>query len=131
MDAGRFRREHWLSLAPGLHIEDRSLLANVAALELPAGLTSRFEIDGYVQGSADWGVDVKSMADTVRALSAAQVSPLFAYLYDEFWCPFFKLHRLHAALLGGGYRLLPDFWISNVDPKKGEAGWRPHRDKGR
>jgi ectoine hydroxylase-related dioxygenase (phytanoyl-CoA dioxygenase family) len=34
-------------------------------------------------------------------------------------------------LLGGRYCLLPDFWILNVDPKKGESGWRPHRDKGR
>jgi Phytanoyl-CoA dioxygenase (PhyH)/SEC-C motif len=132
MEAGQFHeREHWLALAPGLHIEDRSLFENVGFLELPPELTSRFKHDGYVQGSADWGLDVKLMADTVRVLSAANVSPLFAYLYDEFWYPFLKLHLLHGALLGGGYRRLPDFWILNVDPKKGEAGWRPHRDKGR
>jgi hypothetical protein len=132
MEAGRFHeREYWLALAPGLHIENSSLFENVAYLELPAGLVSRFRHDGYLQGSADWGLDVKLMADTVRALSAANVSPLFAYLYDEFWYPFFKLHLLHGALLGGSYCLLPDFWILNVDPKKGEAGWRPHRDKGR
>jgi len=94
-------------------------------------LTSQFKHDGYLQGNADWGLDVKLMADTVRALSAANLSPLFAYLYDEFWYPFFKLHLLHGALLGGRYCLLPDFWILNVDPTKGEAGWRPHRDKGR
>jgi Phytanoyl-CoA dioxygenase (PhyH)/SEC-C motif len=132
MQAGEFqKRDHWLSLAPGLHIEDRSFFENVAYLELPAELTSRFKHDGYLQGTADWGLDVKLMADTVRALSAANVSPLFAYLYDEFWYPFLKLHLLHGALLGGSYCLLPDFWILNVDPKKGEAGWRPHRDKGR
>jgi SEC-C motif/Phytanoyl-CoA dioxygenase (PhyH) len=59
------------------------------------------------------------------------LSPLLAFLYDEFWYPFFKLHHLYGALLGGKYCLLPDFWIWNVDPKKGEAGWKPHRDKGR
>jgi hypothetical protein len=132
MEAGRFHeREHWLALAPGLHIEDRSRFEAVTYLELSPGLESRFRRDGYVQGSADWGLDVKLMADTVRALSAANVSPLFAYLYDEFWYPFFKLHLLHGALLGGRYSLLPDFWILNIDPKKGGAGWRPHRDKGR
>jgi hypothetical protein len=132
MEAGEFqKREHWLSLAPGLHIEDRSFCENVAYLELLPELTSRFKHDGYLQGTADWGLDVKLMADTVRSLSAANVSPLFAYLYDEFWYPFLKLHLLHGALLGGSYCLLPDFWILNVDPKKGEAGWRPHRDKGR
>jgi hypothetical protein len=125
------RREYWLALAPGLHIEDRSLLASVADLELPAGLAEQFRHDGYAQGRADWGLDVKLMADTVRALAAANLSPLFACLYDEFWCPLRKLHRLHVALLGGSYRLLPDLWVLNVDPRKGEAGWRPHRDKGR
>jgi hypothetical protein len=132
MEAGQFhQREHWLSLAPGLHIGDRSLFESVDYLELSPELAGQFKDDGYLQGNADWGLDVKLMADTVRALSAANVSPLFACLYDEFWYPFLKLHRLHGALLGGSYRLLPDFWILNVDPKKGEAGWRPHRDKGR
>ena len=27
--------------------------------------------------------------------------------------------------------MLPDFWVWNIDPGKGEAGWKPHRDKGR
>jgi hypothetical protein len=130
--AGQFhQREYWRSFAPGLHIEDRSLFENVAYLELPPELKAQFKDDGYLQGSADWGLDLKLMADTVRALSAAGLSPVFAYIYDEFWYPFFKLHRLFGALFGGRYCLLPDFWIWNVDPKKGEAGWRPHRDKGR
>jgi uncharacterized protein YecA (UPF0149 family) len=132
MEAGTFQqREYWLSLAPGLHIEDRARFESVASLELPVGAAARFKQDGYLQGSADWGLDVALMADTVRALSAAHLSPLFAYLYDEFWYPLFKLHLLHRALLGGSYFVLPDFWILDVDPKKGGAGWRPHRDKGR
>ncbi len=132
MEAARFeQREHWHALAPGLHIEDRSLLESVACLELAPGAAAQFRDDGYLQGNADWGLDVKLMADTVRALSAAGLSPLFAFVYDEFWYPSFKLHLLHAALLGGSYGLLPDFWILDVDPKKGGAGWRPHRDKGR
>jgi hypothetical protein len=125
------RRERWLALAPGLHIEDASLLESVARLELPTGLAEQFRHDGYVQGRADWGLDIKLMDDAVRALSAASLSPLFAYLYDEFWCPLRKLHRLHDALLGGRHCVLPDLWVLNVDPRKGEAGWRPHRDKGR
>jgi hypothetical protein len=30
----------------------------------------------------------------------------------------------------GPYGFLPDFWLWNVDPAKGEAGWKPHRDRG-
>jgi hypothetical protein len=132
MEAGRYHeRDYWRSLAPALHIEDRSLFENVAFLELPPGAAARFRDEGYLQGSADWGLDVKAMADAVRALSAASLSPLFACLYDEFWYPFFRLHRLHAELLGGRYCVSPDFWILDVDPRKGGAGWRPHRDKGR
>jgi len=136
MEADQFsKREFWRSFAPGLHIEDRSLFEDVAYVELsPAGhegLTAQFRHEGYLQGSADWGLDAKLMAETVRSLSAASLSPLFAFLYDEFWYPFFKLHPLYAALLGGKYCLLPNFWIWNVDPKNGDAGWKPHRDRGR
>jgi hypothetical protein len=110
-------------------------LRNVAFLELPASeqeeLAVQLKEEGYLQGSGDWGLNARLMADTVRSLSAANLSPVFAYVFDEFWYPFFKLHRLYAALLGGRYCLLPDFWVWNVDPKKGEAGWTPHRDKGR
>jgi SEC-C motif/Phytanoyl-CoA dioxygenase (PhyH) len=132
MDTGKYhKREFWLSLAPSLHIDDRSLFENVAYLELTPELAAQFKDDGYLQGSADWGLDVTLMANTVRSLSAASLSPLFAYLYDEFWYPFLRLHHLYGALLGGKYSLLPDFWVWNVDPKKGEAGWKPHRDKGK
>src|SRR5580704_12518770 len=132
MAGGKYQeRAHWLALAPGLHIEDRSLFESVAGLELSARQAAQFRDDGYLQATADWGLDLKLMADTVRSLSAGDLSPLFAFLYDEFWYPFFKLRPLIGALLGGQYSLLPDFWILNVDPRKGEAGWRPHRDKGR
>jgi hypothetical protein len=132
MKSGQYhQREYWLSRAPGLHIEDRSLFENVTYPELTLELAAQFKGDGYLQGHADWGVDTKLMADTVRDLSAAGLSPLFAYLYDEFWYPFFKLRDLYRALLDGGYYMLPDFWIWNVDPRKGEAGWKPHRDKGK
>ncbi len=71
------------------------------------------------------------MAETVRSLSAANLSPVFAFLYDEYWCPFLKLHHLYDALLGGRYMWLPAFWVWDVDPKKSESGWKPHRDRGR
>jgi hypothetical protein len=126
-------RAFWRSFAPRLHIEDRSLLGDISYFDLaaakPERLAAQWRDDGYIQDNTIWGLDLKSMADTVRLLSAANLSPLFAFVYDEFWLPFRKLHPLYRALLGGDYCLLPDFWIWNVD--KGEAGWRPHRDKGR
>ena len=125
----------WKSIAPGLHIADLSFLRDQQVLEpsvqdLHAG-AELMRVEGYFQGSVgNWGADPKVLADTVRALCARELSPVFAFIYDEFWLPFHKLHRVFENLLGGRYYLLPDFWVWNVDPQKGESGWRPHRDKG-
>ena len=129
-------REFWAAFAPEFHIMDASFLgqntaaANVTPQQQQA-LSAIVKEEGYFQGSIDWGVRLDAMAERVRALSAANLSPVFAFIYDEFWIPFFKLHNVYSGLLGGKYYVLPDFWIWNVDPKKGEAGWRPHRDKGK
>jgi hypothetical protein len=62
------------------------------------------------------------MAQTVRSFSRAGISPVFAFLFDEFWAPFHPLDALYGSLLGG-YGMLPHFWVWN-------AGWNPHRDMG-
>jgi hypothetical protein len=128
-------RDYWQLRAPALHIEEKSILQSVAHLRFTNSeqveMANVLKEDGYIQSSADWGVDLKLMADTVRSLSGANLSPVFAFVYDEFWHPFLKLHLLYAALLGGKYFLLPAFWVWNVDPKRNESGWKPHRDRGR
>src|SRR6202043_748949 len=102
MEVSQFNtRENWLSFAPGLHIEDKTLLRNVAFIEVTVpeqeGFAAQLKDEGYLQGSGNWGLDIQLMANTVRSLSAANLSPVFAYVYDEFWYPFFKLHRLYGA----------------------------------
>jgi hypothetical protein len=128
-------REYWQLLAPGLHIEEKFMLQNIAHLRFTNSeqmeMANLLKEDGYIQSRADWGVDLNLMADTVRSLSGANLSPVFAFLYDEFWHPFLKLHSLYAALFDGKYFLLPAFWVWNVDPKRNESGWKPHRDRGR
>jgi ectoine hydroxylase-related dioxygenase (phytanoyl-CoA dioxygenase family) len=71
------------------------------------------------------------MAQGITRLIEAGLHPPFAFMYDEFWLLFVKLDNIFKRLLGPDYRILPDFWAWCVDPKKGEAGWTPHRDKGR
>lgn len=128
------KHETWSALAPGLHIEDPEMLKRAAPLAFDparvAAIREQLLLDGYFQESdLPWSVDLALMADTVRALSREGHSPVFAFLYDEFWLPFCQLDALFREILGG-YAMLPDFWIWNVDPKKGDAGWTPHRDKG-
>ena len=127
-------REYWQLLAPGLHIEEKSILQGLAHLQFTnseqVDMTNLLKEDGYIQSSADWGLNLALMADTVRSLSGVNLSPVFAFLYDEFWHPFLKLHLLYTALLGGKYFLLPAFWVWNFDPNRNESGWKPHRDRG-
>jgi hypothetical protein len=128
--------QFWRAFAPEFHIGDspsffKELRLSKVTPDQRQALTTLIRTEGYFQGAMDWGVNLGMMADRVRALSAANLSPVFAFIYDEFWIPFLKLHDLYLNLLGGNYYVLPDFWIWNVDPKKNDAGWPPHRDMGR
>ncbi len=128
-------RDFWHAFAPQLHIADAGFFQNIAAFDVGPdhglAIGELLRTEGYFQGFADCGVDLALMVSTVRALADANLSPVFAFLYDEFWLPFAKLHLLYGHIIGANYQVLPDFWIWNVDPKRGEAGWKPHRDKGR
>jgi hypothetical protein len=94
------------------------------------GVQAQIRKEGYFQASnVNWGLDLALMVQTVRALSAAGLPPVFAFLFDEFWVPFRKLAPIYQMLLGN-YAMLPDFWVWDVDPKRSESGWAPHRDKG-
>jgi hypothetical protein len=122
-------RESWLARAPGLHIgEDfRNTRAFRPSNEQAADLNQRIRTEGYFQIRHDTGLDLALMAATVRRFSESGISPVFAFLFDEFWAPFHALDALYGSLLGG-YGLLPHCWVWNVDP--GDTGWNPHRDMG-
>ncbi|MFO1183944.1 MAG: phytanoyl-CoA dioxygenase family protein [Bauldia sp.] len=127
-------RETWLARAPGLHISGDAVRQAVRAFRpsnsVAADLDERLRDDGYFQLAHDFGLDLSRMADTVRRFSDAAIPPVFCFLFDEFWAPFQALDAMYGGILGP-YGLLPDFWVWNVDPAKGEAGWTPHRDRGR
>ncbi|MGH6872711.1 MAG: phytanoyl-CoA dioxygenase family protein [Rhizomicrobium sp.] len=135
IDASRFAdADYWQTFAPELHITGGENLKQLAPLDLPAGrdgeIAALLNREGYIQQSGvTWGVDTTAMAAVVRRLSAKNVSPVFAFLFDEFWIPFARLHGLYESLLGK-YAVLPNFWVWNVDPAKDDAGWKPHRDQG-
>jgi Phytanoyl-CoA dioxygenase (PhyH) len=124
-------RDFWLALAPGFHIADSSYLRpdnHPPDVSEADGLGS----DGYIQlKNLDLGADFPAMANVARAIAAAGLDAVFAFVYDEFWRPFFRLDPLFRKLLGGPYTFLPELWTWNVDHTKGQAGWKPHRDRGR
>lgn len=125
-------RDAWAQFAPGFHIGDESVFRGAALAlgdNLREDLKGQLRHDGYFQESGlDFGVDLAAMASLVRAIAAAGILPVFAYVFDEFWLPYHRLHPWLKALLGN-YALMPDFWAWNLEPDKGHAGWAPHRDK--
>jgi hypothetical protein len=125
----------WQAFAPHLHIADSAVFAGCGRLGFPpeqdAKVRAQMRSDGYFQAHGlNWGLDIGRMVATVRALSRAGVSPAFAFVYDEFWLPFRMLGPIIESQLGGPYMIQPDFWVWDVIPTRGDAGWAPHRDRG-
>jgi len=126
--------EAWREFAPRLHICDAALFRDATPIDVPtissiptADLLRR---EGYVHAPGmPWAADTALLAQTVRSLTAAKLSSVFAFVFDEFWLLFHQLAPVYRSLLGD-YRMLPDFWVWDVDPRRAEAGWKPHRDKG-
>jgi phytanoyl-CoA dioxygenase PhyH len=125
--------ETWLARAPGLHIGGDAVRKALRAFRptnsQAVDLDGRMRHDGYFQIAHDFGLDMAMMADTVRRFSAEGMPPVFCFLFDEFWAPFHAMDAAYGGILGP-YGMLPDFWVWNVDPAKGESGWTPHRDRG-
>ena len=127
---GDFR--FWQDLNPGLHIASPGF---VPPIEVPeetaAGFRSRILKEGHLQAEGMMlEPSFDSLAAAVKVLVANDLPPPFAFVYDEFWRPFFRIHNLLKYILGHTYAMLPDFWVWHVSPEKSESGWRPHRDKG-
>lgn len=125
--------EAWQAQAPGLRISNGAALpappCPQALLDNSAALFAR---EGYVQlPPAIDGSLLAAMRSLIDALQQRQLPPVLAFVFDEFWQVFFQQHTLITRLLDGEYSLLPDFWAWHIDPASAQAGWAPHRDKGR
>ncbi len=70
-----------------------------------------------------------SIGEAVKKLVRFGLPPVLVWAYDEPWECFRRLAPVLSHFLGRDYKLLPAFWAWHIDPNKGEAGWRPHRDK--
>lgn len=89
-------------------------------------------LEGYFQERDAGLVELTGLLSTaVSRCVQMGIPPVFIFLFDEAWAAFFRQHATISALLGPEYQTLPDFWAWHVDPRAGQAGWRPHRDKGR
>ncbi|MBS0625719.1 MAG: phytanoyl-CoA dioxygenase family protein [Verrucomicrobia bacterium] len=116
--------EYWKQLAPELTIGKKGKIS-----PLKTSIPESFAREGYVHLSGlKLRLDFEKVAKTIEKIVAHGLPPVFIFVYDELWKIRQQLAPLVQTLLGGDFVMLPDFWAWCVKP--GQAGWKPHRDKG-
>lgn len=119
----------WRSLAPQLCIGGMQSDAGAAPRQSYERLAQRMSKDGYFGGSDE---EIEQLAplvgEAVKRCVAVGLPAVFAWIYDEPWACYARLRPVFAHFLGAEFKPLPAFWAWHVDPKKGETGWKPHRD---
>lgn len=119
----------WRSLCPELHVEG-NLARPVFEMGDIADLLREIRIEGYVHvpGVLPEALVVPLRRCVERLYGAGILLP-FSFVYDEFWLAYQGASRFVSAVLGDGYRALPDFWTWRVPAEDTAAGWGPHRDR--
>lgn len=126
----RFWRETFPELSIGT-LFSGNFEINFLGDERDQRVADRMRIEGYFQEGDEALVDLSQRLSTaIERAHSMGIPPVFIFLFDEAWAAFYRQHATLSAQLGEGYRVLPDFWAWRVDPRAGQAGWRPHRDKG-
>jgi len=130
------RPDFWAENFPGLNLPRTGAVGT--AVTGPAGeaperiVAERLFEEGYFQDrNATFARLAPVLAEAVKTCARLDIPPAFIFLFDETWACFRSLDPMLKRFLGEDYRVLPDFWTWHVDPAAGQAGWRPHRDKGR
>lgn len=128
------REAFWRETFPALTIGG-PLRNEVDGTALPADrlgvVGERMRVEGYFQESDAELVALSGLlADAIDRAAALSIPPVFVFLFDEAWRVFERQSATLASFLGEDFQVLPDFWAWRVDPQAGQAGWRPHRDKG-
>jgi hypothetical protein len=130
------RPEFWRAHFPALSINRRLAGTNLPQIEPDAARKdlwrARMGEEAYLQDASATLAELgPRLAEAVETCHRLDIPPAFIFLFDEAWECFFSLDPMLRFFLGDNYRVLPDFWTWRLDPRKADAGWRPHRDKGR
>jgi hypothetical protein len=129
-----YDRQFWRDFASDMHVEDVDFMRSqyVFNIEDHAANVLRALMlkEGYFQlQPQQWNLPLAGMAARVVDLDAAGLPVPFAFIYDEFWCLYFRLNKIIETVLGPGFVRLPDFWTWLIKPQQSETGWQPHRDR--
>lgn len=93
--------------------------------------SQKIVLEGYFQERDPQLIELSGLlSNAISRCVQMGIPPVFIFLFDEAWASFMRQHATISAMIGPQYQTLPDFWAWHVDPRAGQAGWRPHRDKG-
>ena len=121
--------DFWRALAPELHLEGDAPPPDFA-LDDAAALVPDLLREGYVNAPGAFAESqLVALRGLITTLAARGIPAPFAFVYDEPWALYTALHPFLAAVLGEGYRALPDFWAWHVAADDDARGWGPHRDR--
>ena len=121
--------KYWRELCPHLHVEEavppvQSLLDISEVAKATDDIRSRgyLTIPNVIPNDLIRGLKVG-----MDMLVSEGIEPIYIYLYDEAWQLFESLRPLLSAILGEGYKTLPNFWAWHL-ADSGAKGWPPHHD---
>ena len=129
---------YWASLCPGLTITEDEPLAKVLRRResptVPADAwrecKETIRQDGYFACESYFSPElVDRLADALRCLDAADVHPVFCFVYDEFWEILLQISPLLTDLIGA-HQWLPAVWAWIVRTDN-QTAFSPHRDQTR
>jgi hypothetical protein len=128
-EADALNVDFWKGLEPSLTIESGAPLPDFGVGELETRL-QQLRFEGYVNIPNVLPKElVERLRNAVEHLQKRAIPLPFTFVFDEFWHAFQGLSSFMEAVLGNGYKSLPDFWVWHVAPIEGATGWGPHRDK--
>lgn len=126
-----FWREKFPELTLDGALLDGGVVNHIPPSHQLSRMRNQLHDEGYFRDASTWLEAVVTRLATATSRCVAEgIPPQFLFLFDEPWACFYSLHGVLGDLLGKEYRILPDFWLWHIDPRKREAGWKPHRDKG-
>jgi hypothetical protein len=126
-------RQTWIDMNPNLSVVDPRRMNNLQLFDVDDATSNSLNHllvnEGYFHiPQLPWNLPLPVMAQAIAGLKGRGLVAPFCFMYDDYWLMFYKLHRILSRLLGD-YAMLPEFWAWFVDPKAGDSGWAPHRDK--
>lgn len=107
-----------------------------------------FQLEGYAHLYQQLDLDLSAYTKLLKKMFDADIPPVFAFVYDEFWELQARLKSIVESFLGVDSKLMPTVWIWYVDPARERdilqeenkelvtrtlysGFYGPHRDKGK